>query len=84
MYLGDLSLERIQKFLPDGTFLSKWGSPGSGDGQFDSLNGIAVGPNGDVYAVDRLGYRVHWFGYTTLVQSTTWGRLKSLYDPELR
>ena len=66
--------------MPDGTLLSLWGSPGDGDGQFDALNGIAVGPGGDVYAVDRSNYRVQRFSYSTAVIPTSWGRLKALYE----
>src|SRR4030095_10879422 len=28
-------IDRIQKFTNTGTFLTKWGSPGNGDGQFE-------------------------------------------------
>ena len=33
-------------------FVTTWGTHGSGDGQFNSITGIAVDKNGDVYATD--------------------------------
>jgi len=48
---------RIQKFTPDGQFLSKWGTFGSGDGQFNSMGGISIDANGNVYVTD--GYDNH-------------------------
>jgi hypothetical protein len=34
VYIADTDNHRIQVFDADGTFLGKWGSEGSGDGQF--------------------------------------------------
>ena len=39
----------MEKFDSQGTFLTAWGTPGSGDGQFSSPTGIAVDPAGNVY-----------------------------------
>lgn len=40
-----------------------WGSPGNGNGQFDTPMDVAVasGPEGDVYAVDRGNFRIQRF-----------------------
>ena len=38
IYVGDTGNKRIQKFSPNGTFLTSWGSEGSGDGQFLGLH----------------------------------------------
>ncbi len=43
---------RIQKYSAIGSFLTEWGSFGTGDGQFNSPRGIAIDPSGDVYVVD--------------------------------
>ena len=43
--------------VPD--YITQWGTFGTGDGQFDRVNGIAVDANGDVYVADA---------------STNWGR----------
>src|SRR5438093_12299688 len=42
-------------------FLLKWGSPGSGDGQFDLPGGIAVDTNGNVYVADVRNLRIQKF-----------------------
>jgi hypothetical protein len=34
LYIADQFNFRIQKFTSDGTFITKWGSEGEGDGQF--------------------------------------------------
>jgi len=45
VYVTDLGNKRVQKFDNDGTFLTAWGSSGSGAGQFNSPLGIAVDEN---------------------------------------
>jgi DNA-binding beta-propeller fold protein YncE len=42
VYVADVWNDRIQKFDSNGTFITKWGSSGSGDGEFHSPVGIAV------------------------------------------
>ncbi len=44
---------RIQKFSNDGKFITKWGSKGTGDGEFLHIHGIAADSNGTVYATDE-------------------------------
>ena len=41
--------------------LAKWGSGGTGDGQFNSAGGIAVDGSGDVYVTDTFNDRVQVF-----------------------
>ncbi|MBF0564727.1 MAG: hypothetical protein HQK89_05745 [Nitrospirae bacterium] len=56
---GDYRIQnRIQKFSSTGQFIAKWGSFGSGDGQFDQLEGIAVDSSGNVYVADDGDYRI--------------------------
>jgi tripartite motif-containing protein 71 len=43
---------RVQKFDRNGMFLMKWGTPGSGDGQFALALAIAIDPQDNVYVVD--------------------------------
>jgi DNA-binding beta-propeller fold protein YncE len=43
---------RIQKFDSDGTFLTKWGTWGVGDGQFKGPYGLDIDGDGNVYAAD--------------------------------
>ena len=51
---------RVQKFTASGGFVSKWGSPGFGDGQFNSATGVDVDAIGRVF-VTELGNRVQAF-----------------------
>jgi tripartite motif-containing protein 71 len=52
VYVADTNNHRIQKFSGDGVFLTKWGTNGSGNGQFNSPRDLTVDNNGDVYVVD--------------------------------
>ena len=42
VYVTDYDNHRIQKFTSSGEFIAKWGSYGSGDGQFLTSYGVAV------------------------------------------
>jgi tripartite motif-containing protein 71 len=74
IYLADTENERVLKLAPDGSYLTQWGSLGSGDGQFNSPEDIALAPDGSVYVVDTFnnrlqkftpqgGYLAQWGGY---------------------
>lgn len=69
LYISDLSM-RISQLTPDGKVVRRWGSPGSGSGQFDfvpaganaNVQGrIGVGPDGKVYVSDSDNHRVQVF-----------------------
>ena len=52
----------IQKFDSNGKFITKWGSAGDGDGQFDNPDGIAVNPSsGNMYVADPYNNRMQVF-----------------------
>ena len=69
IYVADSRNHRVQKFSSYGKFLLKFGSAGSGQGQFgDSI--IAVGPGADsmsnnnqIYVADPGNYRIQRFGH---------------------
>ena len=61
VYVADNYNYRIQKFTSEGVFVSKWGTQGSGDGQFDEAWDVAVAPDGGVYVADYGNYRVQKF-----------------------
>ena len=42
VYVADRGNNRVQKFTSAGNLISKWGSQGSGNGQFSAPSGIAV------------------------------------------
>ncbi len=54
VYVADTDNHRIQKqkFSPDGNFIKKWGSYGTGDGEFDRPFGILLDNSGNVYVTD--------------------------------
>jgi hypothetical protein len=54
----------VQKFNTSGTYVTQWGSSGSGNGQFNACYSIWVDSHGDVYVTDRLGNRVEKFSST--------------------
>jgi hypothetical protein len=58
------SNERVQKFDSAGNFLTKWGSPGSADGEFNVPGGVAADPAGNVYVSDERNHRVQKFDST--------------------
>jgi DNA-binding beta-propeller fold protein YncE len=53
---------RVQKFTGSGTFLSTFGSRGSGDGQLLLASGTTVDGAGNVYVVDSGNDRIQKFG----------------------
>ena len=46
------------------TFVMKWGTQGSGDGQFEYPNGVAMGSAGNIYVVDAQNNRIQKFTST--------------------
>ena len=52
---------RVMKFSPDGRFLSSWGSPGTGPGEFNLPHTIVVAADGRIIVGDRLNNRIQVF-----------------------
>lgn len=51
----------VRKYTTDGAELAHWGSYGSGPGQFNQPNGVAVDPARNVYVADTYNHRVQVF-----------------------
>ncbi|MDW3666790.1 MAG: hypothetical protein QOA57_01420, partial [Nitrososphaeraceae archaeon] len=67
VYVADFSLDRIQKFTSDGTLITKWGTEGSGDRQFNYPYGVAVDSSGRVYVADDHNYRMQVFLWKPII-----------------
>ena len=61
VYVTDFHNYRIQKFDSKGNFITKWGSYGKGDGQFEGPWGIAIDFKSNVYVADSRNYRIQKF-----------------------
>jgi len=73
VYVVDTGNSRIQKFDNGGTFLTMWGSAGSGGGQFDSPTGLAVDANGSVIVTDTGNDRIERFDGSGTLLTTCGG-----------
>jgi tripartite motif-containing protein 71 len=67
---------RVQKFTSGGAFLTKWGSGGSGDGQFSHPMKVTVDDAGNVFVTDKDNNRVQKF-ISNGSFLTKWGSLGS-------
>src|SRR5207237_2796275 len=70
LYVADAN-NRIQKFDSTGTFLTTWGSFGSGNGQLSDPLGVATDGSGNVYVADAGNSRIQKFDSTGTFL-TTW------------
>ena len=61
VYVTDTYNHRIQKFTSSGQFVTKWGSEGSGDGQFNLPGDIALDSSGNIYVADTGNHRIQKF-----------------------
>jgi tripartite motif-containing protein 71 len=52
VYIVDRGNHCIKKFDSKGRFITKWGSPGKGEGQFGWAHGIAIDGSGNLYVTD--------------------------------
>ncbi len=61
VYVVDTYNHRIQRFTSEGVFVTKWGTQGTGDGEFDYPEGVAVASDGSVYVSEAEGNRIQKF-----------------------
>lgn len=59
VFVADFYNDRVQKFAPNGTFLTAFGQTGEGLGEFRHAMAIAVAEDGSVFVTDFLNNRVH-------------------------
>jgi tripartite motif-containing protein 71 len=53
IYVADIRNSRIQVFNSSGAYVTSWGSSGSGNGQFNTMADVRVGPSGNIYVFDN-------------------------------
>jgi DNA-binding beta-propeller fold protein YncE len=70
VYVADAFNNRILKFTNTGYFVTEWGSPGTGDREFDLPFGVAA--YGNVYVADQYNNRIQKFTDAGLYV-TQWG-----------
>ncbi len=59
--VADTGNSRLQTFDEKGTFKGTIGGPGTGNGQFDRPQGVAVKTTGDIYVADTYNHRIQVF-----------------------
>ncbi len=52
VYVGDSGNYHVKKFDAEGRLITQWGSPGQGDGQFNTIASVKVDGSGIVYVFD--------------------------------
>lgn len=62
--IADRRNNRIQVFYADGSFKFKFGSKGTGNGQFDLPAGVAADQNNRIIVVDKDNHRIQIFSST--------------------
>jgi streptogramin lyase len=62
IWLADYSNNMVRVFTSDGTMVDEFGSAGNGNGQFNGVIGLAIGPDGSVYVSDEGNGRIQRFG----------------------
>ena len=70
--MADYGNNRIQKFTNNGTYITKWGTKGAGNGQFSGVVGIAVDSAGYIYASDIINNNLQKFD-SNGTYITEWG-----------
>jgi DNA-binding beta-propeller fold protein YncE len=77
VHVFDSDNHRVQAFRADGSFVTAWGSQGSGDGQFASSAALDVDPTSRLYVMDMDNARVQVFdALSTPARRSTWGAVK--------
>jgi hypothetical protein len=81
MYVLEAKEQELRVFGPDGTFLRQVGRKGSGPGEFEQANGVALAPGGEIWVYSPAARRLEVFDTSGAVRAshhvpaTSWGWL---------
>jgi DNA-binding beta-propeller fold protein YncE len=72
VYVSELFSARIEKFTSTGTFITRWGSAGNGNSQFNWPKHIDVDGSDNLYVADNRNFRIQKFS-SSGTYITQWG-----------
>jgi DNA-binding beta-propeller fold protein YncE len=61
VFVADAARNRIEKFYPPYGLINRWGTAGSGPGQFNLPVAVAVDRQGNIFVADKLNLRIQKF-----------------------
>jgi RHS repeat-associated protein len=74
IYVVDSGNNRVEVLTEKGEYVTKWGSEGTGAGQFKIALPVAVSPSGDVWVGDSTNRRLEEFTSSgTFIEAIGWG-----------
>jgi len=71
IYVVDGDHQRVQKFSDTGSYITQWGTLGTGDLQFQYPYGVVVSDSGYVYVVDSDNHSIKKYRDTDIIVSPT-------------
>ncbi|MDQ3245096.1 MAG: hypothetical protein M3P22_02020 [bacterium] len=77
IYIGDSESYQMLKFDNNGNYITKWGTRGRGENQFEFFGGVAISSSGNVFVSDFENYRIQEFSSIdgiTYKQINEWGK----------
>lgn len=81
LYLSDDAYSLIRQLNVSGQLMASWGSRGSGDGQFRSPWGMAVGSDGSVYVAEAENSRIQKMIFSTTGSETLFEMTTPITQP---
>jgi DNA-binding beta-propeller fold protein YncE len=80
VYVADSLNHRVVQYTDAGAYMGEVGGLGTGDGQFNSPQDVAVDSSGNLFVADLGNHRLQRFNAADLNFLSTWGTVGSLQD----